>query len=186
MIRINLLPREAVRRRAFAPRVVILLLIGVIFALVSVSTLYLNARNARIRAAIKAVDTQIEALRPAVARVEALRKEIEIARRKEQILRRLEALRIPWAIVLAEMRTVMPQDVWLVQVSAADDGGLIFSGFGLTYESVARFMVNLEASPMFEGIDLTIGQKQKIGAREVVNFTVLGRLSEARKEAGVR
>ena len=186
MIRINLLPREAVRRRAFAPRVVILVLIGVVFALVSVSTLYLNARNARIRTAIASVDTQIEALREAVARVEVLRREIEVARRKEQLLRRLEALRIPWATVLAEMRTVMPQDVWLVQVSAADDGGLIFSGFGLTYESVARFMVNLEASPMFEGIDLTIGQKQKIAAREVVNFSVMGRLSEARKEVGVR
>ena len=80
----------------------------------------------------------------------------------------------------------MPRDVWLTSISAAQDGNLIFNGFGLTYTAVARFMVNLEDSRMFEGTDLVASQKQSIGTRPTVNFSVTSRLTSKRTEAGSR
>ena len=186
MIRINLLPRERVRAPAPAPlriggAVIALLLVAVVAA-----TLFLNARNAAVREEIAAINAEITELEPKVARVEELKRLIEVAERKEQMLKRLEAARIPWDQVLLELRVVIPRNVWLTSVSAAQDGNLVFNGFGLSYTDVARFMVNLESSRMFDGTDLTVSQRQLMGARQTVNFSVTSHLTSRRTEASTR
>ena len=186
MIRINLLPRERVRAPAPAPlrvggAVVVLLLLGAVAL-----TFYYNARNATVRKDNEALSAKIQELQPKVQHVEQLKRLIEAAQRKEQMLKRLEAARIPWDQVLLELRVVIPRDVWLTSVSAASDGNLVFNGFGLSYTSVARFMVNLESSPMFDGTDLTVSQKQQIGSRQTINFSVTSHLTSKRTEASTR
>lgn len=183
MIRINLLPREKAARRPVAPRLLAILVIGILLVGVAAATLFLNRRNAGVRAQVDSVNRQIDTLRPRVQQVEELRRAIEAARKKEQLLRRLEEARVPWDQVLAELRRVLPTDVWLTQVEAYATGEMVFNGYGLSYESVARFMTSLEGSDRFEAIDMLISQKQKISGREVVNFSVTGRLVSARKEA---
>ncbi|HEY3248949.1 MAG TPA: PilN domain-containing protein [bacterium] len=186
MIRINLLPREQVRRAGPAPRAVTLLAAAVVLAAMVASTLYFNGRNARVRDEIARTEAQITALTPEVERVEALRREIDTARRKQQLLQRLESARVPWDTVLEGVRTLMPKDVWLSQIAAGEDGSMNFIGYGLTYTAVAQFMVNLEDSPMFADVDLVLGQKQPVGGKQVVNFSIVGKLTLARKEAVLR
>jgi len=186
MIRINLLPREQLRRPGIPPRTLVLLLVGVVAAAAVLTTILFNARNARVRAEIARVEERIEVLKPQVARVEALRTEIEAARRKQQLLQRLESARVPWDTILEDVRTVMPKDVWLTQMAAGEDGSVNILGFGLTYTAVARFMVNLESSPLFSDIDMVVSQKQPFGGREVINFSLIGRLTVQRKEAVLR
>ena len=186
MIRINLLPRE----REGAPVAVPLRLGGLVVLLLLVAvaavTLWLNDRNKTVEEQIAAIEAEITDLEPKVARVEELKRLIEAAELKEQMLKRLEAARIPWDEVLLELRGVIPRDVWLTSVSLGGDGNLVFNGFGLSYTAVARFMVNLESSRMFEGTDLTVSQKQVIGARETINFSVTSRLTSKRTEASTR
>jgi len=186
MIRINLLPRERVRAPAPAPLRVGAVAVVLLLAAAVVATLALNARNTAVREEIAAINAEITELEPKVARVEELKRLIEIAERKEQMLKRLEAARIPWDQVLLELRVVIPRDVWLTSVSAAQDGNLVFNGFGLSYTDVARFMVNLESSQMFEGTDLVTSQRQPIGKRQTVNFSVTSLLTSKRTEASTR
>jgi len=186
MIKINLLPRERIRRPAMAPRLLVALAFVAVLGAVTLTTVYLNVRNARIQAEIDQVNARIEELRPQVAEVEALQRQINEARRKEQLLRELEGLRIPWEPVLNELRKVMPSDVWLIRIDAKSDGSLTFNGFGMSYEAVARFMVNLDNSTLFQDSDLTIGQKQAQAGRDVINFSVTARLTPMQKAATVR
>ncbi len=186
MIRINLLPRERARPAAPAPLRVLGLVAALLVVLAGVATIALNTRNDLVRAEIRDLDAKIAELQPKVAHVEQLKKLIQEAQRKEALLKRLESARIPWDDVLLELRVVMPRDVWLTQITAANDGSLVFNGFGLSYTSVARFMVNVEGSRMFEGTDLTTSQKQLIAARQVINFSVTSRLSAKRTEASTR
>lgn len=186
MIRINLLPSQRARRKAVAPRALAVLMVGVLAFVTVLSTLYLNARNSRVEADLARVNREIEALKPKVARVEELRRQIEVARRKEQLLRQLEAMRVDWDVVLEEVRTLMPRDVWLTQVELRDAGDLSFNGYAMTYEAVARFMVSLEGSEMFQNADMTVSQKQKIANRNVINFSVIVKLVNERKEAQIR
>src|SRR2546426_23459 len=83
--------------------------------------------------------------------------------------------------------TVAPRVlVWLIRIDARGDGNLTFNGFGMSYEAVARFMVNLDGSPLFQGADLTIGQKQNQAGHDVINFSVTASLTPRQKEVGVR
>jgi Tfp pilus assembly protein PilN len=186
MIRINLLPRERVRAPAPAPLriggvIVVLLIVAAV-----VATISLNARNAAVRQEIEDINARITELEPKVARVEELKRLIEVAERKEQMLKRLEAARIPWDQVLLELRVIIPRNVWLTSISAAQDGNLVFNGFGLSYTDVARFMVNVQDSALFEGTDLTTSQKQLIGSRQTINFSVTSHLTAKRTEASSR
>jgi Tfp pilus assembly protein PilN len=185
MIKINLLPKERVRRVAVAPRILVGLVAVVVLAGLVLFTLYLNLQNALLRGEIAQVNARIEELRPQVAEVEALQRQINEARRKEQLLRQIEAMRIPWDRVLNELRKIMPADVWLIRVDAKGDGTLTFNGFGVSYESVARFMVNLNASPVFQNADVTIAQKQDMGNRPVINFSVTAQLAPPGKAAAL-
>ena len=186
MIRINLLPRERVQRAPIAPRVLLVLVGAALMAVVTVVTLWLNARNAALRAEIARVNEQIRVLEPQVRRVEELRRAIEAARRKAELLRSLEASRVPWDVILEELRAVLPRDVWLTQIQANDDGALTFTGYGMSYTAVARFMVSLEGSQRFEGVDMIVSQRGTIGGSQVVSFALTGRFVRPAKEAGRR
>src|SRR3989441_9525526 len=106
-------------------------------------------------------------------------------RRKEQLLRQIQAMRIPWERVMNELRKILPTDVWLIHIEAKGDGTLTFNGFGLSYESVARFMVNLNGSPVFQNADVVIAQKQHIGKLAVINFSVTAQLAPPGKAAAL-
>lgn len=185
MIRINLLPRERARRRGVRPTTLVTVLIVVVVAGMVASTTYLNRRNAGVRAELDQVNAKIRVIQEQVQRVEELRRQIEAARRKEQLLKSLEASRVPWDRVLEELRTVMPQDIWLVQVELKDAGDLVFNGYGMSYEAVARFMVSLESSKLFNNVDMLISQKQTVAGREVVNFSLTSILTLEQKGARV-
>lgn len=185
MIKINLLPKERVRRVAVAPRI----LVGLVFVVVGTAlvlvTFALNLRNRGVRADIAQVTARIEELTPQVREVEALQRQIAEARRKEQLLKQLQSMRIPWERVMNELRKILPADVWLTRIDAKGDGGLNFEGFGLSYEAVARFMVNLNASSVFQNADFASGTKANIAGRPVIGFAVTAQLAP-QKVAEVR
>lgn len=186
MIRINLLSKERARRGPVVSRMVLVLIAGVVAVLMIGYYLALTAANINLQNQIADTNQQIETLRPQVAQIEALKRKIEATRRKAELLKALQASRVPWDVVLEEFRAIVPKDVWLTGMAAADDGGLSFDGFGLSYEAVARFMVNLDSSKVFKEVDLTVAQRQKIASAEPVNFQVTGRLRQERKEAGTQ
>lgn len=186
MIRINLLPRERARRRPVGPTTLVTVLVVVVIVGLVAYTISLSNRNAALRNEVRQINQKIEDLRPKLARVEELQRQIDAAQKKEQLLKNLEASRVPWDRVLEELRTVMPQDAWLVAVELKDAGDLVFNGYALSYEAVARFMVSLESSKLFKDIEMLISQKQAIAGREVVNFSLMGKLTPERKEARVR
>ena len=185
MIKINLLPRERVRRVAVAPRILVGLVAVVVIAGLVLVTIYLNVQNTLLRGEIAEVNARIEELRPQVAEVEALQRQINEARRKEQLLRQIEAMRIPWDRVMTELRKVMPTDVWLTRIEARGDGTLSFEGFGVTYESVARFMVSLNKSPVFINADFRTGHKANVANRDVISFAVTTQLAPPGKAAAL-
>jgi Tfp pilus assembly protein PilN len=94
-------------------------------------------------------------------------------------------MRIPWERVMNELRKVLPTDVWLIHIEAKGDGTLTFNGFGLSYESVARFMVSLNASPVFQNADVVIAQKQGLGKMVVINFSATVQLAPPGKAAAL-
>lgn len=183
MIRINLLPKVRVRRAVVSPRTVFIIGAVVLVVVLAALTLYLDTRNARVQRESERVQVEIDALRPQVARVLDLERRITALRDKQQLLARLETARVAWSTVLIELSQVIPQDVWITQLAAAQDGRVTINGRGFSYTALARFMVNLDSSPVFEEIDLTASDKGKIGTRDVVSFSLTARLTATSQAA---
>lgn len=186
MIRINLLSRDRARRGPVVSRTVLMLIAGAA-AVVMIAFYWIHtAANANLASQIADTNKQIEALRPQVVQVDQLKRRMEGTRKKAALLRSLEASRVPWNVVLEEFRAIIPKDVWVTNMGAGDDGALTFNGYGLSYEAVARFMVSIESSKVFNGVDLISAEKQLVSSTDTVSFQVTGRLRQDRKEAGSR
>ena len=175
MIRINLLPRAPRRRISGRPLIEVGLPLVVLVVLV-IWTLALNTSITNINTQIRQTDEQIKALEPEVARVRELEKRIEEAKRKEELLDQLLGLQLPASAILANVRVLVPRDVWLSTLSVPDTRSFTLEGFATSYVAVARLMDNLESARLFEGLDLSTAERDKIGNTEVVKYQVTGRL----------
>jgi Tfp pilus assembly protein PilN len=175
VIRINLLPRAPRRRISGRP----LIEIGIpLAALVIVVFLYITlAASVRGRQGqITQTEADIAQLQPEVQAVEDLKRRIEEAKKKEDLLAQLLATQLPASAILTNVRALIPRDVWLTTLSVPDTRSFTMEGFGLSYVAVARLMDNMESANIFAALDLSSAERDRIGATEVVKYSVTGRV----------
>lgn len=86
--------------------------------------------------------------------------------------------RLAWDRLLREFSLVLPDDVWLTQLSAQAPGGAAPAGFsisGKTYshDGVARLLARLAIVPQLSGVQLQHSSAQQSGTgRKVVEFQI--------------
>jgi Tfp pilus assembly protein PilN len=185
MITINLLAPGRRRRVGPTPGT-FLAVLGTALVIVALVawTLYLGVRADTLKREVADLNKQIEALRPAVAEVDALERTITRLQQRQALLQALLASQLPASDTLEALRVVMPREVWLVSATTSTTRGVLFDGYTFSYKSVARFMVALSDSARFRNIDLTSTQKEKLGEREVVKFQVIGELLTEHPKVG--
>ncbi len=175
MIRINLLPRAPRRRIAGRP----LLEIGVpLVALVVLVIWYyaLNGQVVRVRQDLATTEKEIAQLQPEIERVEQLKKQIEDARKKEELLAQLLATQLPASSILTNVRVLIPKDVWLTSLTVPDTRSFTMEGFALSYVAVARLLDNMETAGLFAEMDLSTAERDRIGTIDVVKYGISGHL----------
>lgn len=179
MIRINLLPKAPPRRISGRP----LFEIGiplVVLAVLVIWWLGLSARVEGLKREIQATDRAISELQPQVERVEELKRQIEAAKKKEDLLAQLLATQMPASSILTNLRVLIPKDVWITTLSIPDTSSFTLEGFAMSYAAVARLLENLESARLFEGLDLSVAERERIGTTDTVKYTVTGRLLRPR------
>jgi Tfp pilus assembly protein PilN len=176
-IRINLLAPERKVRRPPNVLAIGLLVLAVLVAALGAWTVSLQNRVARLRGEVATVQAAVERLRPQAAEVERLRARLAAVERREKLLQELFAGQIPAAEAVNELAAVIPQDSWITEFAV--QGGRTVQVAGTTTASnvsLARFMVNLENSTFFRNVDLSVSERQRIGDREVVRFSLTAEL----------
>jgi len=178
MITINLLAPG--RRRPVGPAPSTMLAFLATAAVVGVLimvTIFLGTRAGALHRQLNDVNKKMEALRPIAQEVDRLEQTLRRLQDRQAVLQALLSRQLPATDSLKALRTVIPQDVWLIDLATSGARGVVFDGYTFTYKSVARFMVALKESDRFRNIDLTSTQKEKIGERDVVKFQVTGELA---------
>lgn len=176
MIRINLLPQRRRRRRQFAPESGVVIVALLVIAGLVLAYLYGEVRNTRVKVETDQINRQIEALRPKVAEILALEKQIELLRARETLLKTLEAREIPWADILADLARRTPQDAWVSSASflPTQQTALSLMGNAFSYDAVGRFMTNLAGSRFYSDVDLSGATKTTAaGQRKVIAFSII-------------
>ncbi|MCX7780938.1 MAG: PilN domain-containing protein [Negativicutes bacterium] len=138
-IRINLLPPEA-RRQAWSTKRImaaVAILTIIVLAGLYMYNLYLSWNLERQLAAAR---NQYELLRPAREKMLAANSVEQQIAAKQNILVGLTRERRSWYAVLTHFGTVMPDKVWLTELSLVEKGALRLKGMAAAYPDIATFM----------------------------------------------
>jgi len=183
MIRINLLPvraekkRESLRQQLVLGVAALLLLfagIGVVHVMLSSDIADLQTRIVQRRA-------EISRLQGIIGEVKEFKKKKRELEEKIEVIAQLEARQRGPVRVLDELARIIPKDLWVEKLK--DSGGaLSLEGYAIDNQTIARFMTSMEASPWFRGVRLEVTKQVTRSGVDLKSFSL--KASVAYRKAG--
>jgi len=170
MIKINLLPVRAAKKREFGRQQLVLFVLILVLAAIGNSFVY-NRFQTELRSLDKQIATtraEIQQLEKTIGEVKSIKEDKKALEDKLKILDTLKKGRTGPVKVLDELATIIPQKVWVVDF-VEQGGGVTIVGQATTYEDLSTFSKKLKASTHFTNITIK-GARQK--ADGVVDWTI--------------
>ncbi len=174
-ITLNLVPPRLLRQRADQRRKR-QRLIAIAAAAVPVLLAYalLDIRIGVLRSQVARLDRQLATLRPVAAKAHRLEDELAGFRLREDALAQLTVASPRWSVILVQLRSLIPQDVWLTDLSVAN-GKLLVHGQALSEDAVSTVTARLEATVLI-GTSLQFMREDRVGTRRIFTFEIAGSL----------
>ena len=166
MIRINLLPVRAAKKREFGRQQLVLFVLLLVLAGIGNFFLY-NRFESELRSLDKQIATtksDIAQLEKTIGEVKSIKEDKKALEDKLRILDTLKKGRTGPVKVLDELATVIPQKVWILDFSE-QNGNVSIIGQASSYEDLSTFSKKLKGSTHFTNITIK-------GARQRADGTV--------------
>lgn len=171
MIKINLLPYRASKKRELGKQWIVL------FSLTLAGTLLGNffwmsetdKAVAALNARIKKTEEELATLNKIISEVKDIRQQKEAMTQKLDVLKKLRDGRTGPVRMLDELATVIPPNVWL-QSMKEGGGRITFEGGARSHEDVANFMKKLKSSNLFSAPELRTARAE--GDGNSVRFSI--------------
>jgi type IV pilus assembly protein PilN len=164
MIRINLLPvRAAQKKEALRGQLTILglSLAGTVLVCGGVYATMLMQISAE-QEAKAAKQAELQQLKKAIGEVDHFKKLQGELQEKLAILNKLKQGKTGPVRLLDALSTALPEKLWLTTFK--ENGGAVsIAGLGMSEETVATFMRNLEESPAFKNVELQVTEQTSQG-----------------------
>ncbi|MBS2026144.1 MAG: PilN domain-containing protein [Deltaproteobacteria bacterium] len=153
MIRINLLPVKAARKREFGKQQLILLGVAVAVALVANFLWWQSVDNelSRVQRQIDATRSDIAQLEKTIGEVKSITQEKKALEDKLKILDDLKQGRTGPVKVLDELSSIIPQKVVLEDFTE-QGGNVSMRGTAVTYDDLSTFSKKLKTSKHFTDV----------------------------------
>lgn len=182
MIRINLLPVRAARRKENVRRQVSVFFLCVFFfvAVLGYVAYHLNRTISNLNTEIVNAQTELTKLEAIVKRVNEIKKALNKLEAKMDIIAMLELNRSGPVRIMDSLTSLVVADrMWLTSLTEAG-GQMSLEGVAMDNKTIADFMTRIEKSPYFNVVDL-ISSKQIVMKKDKVKFkkfTITCRLSD--------
>lgn len=177
MIRINLLPFRAARRKENIRRQVSVFVLMIIFVMVTLVwyTMSVDKKIDRVKIEIANVKQQTTLYKEKADRVTEIKKKLEVLDRKLELVADLKSKRREPIILLDTLtQVVVPDRMWLTALKTDTlTGAVSLKGIAFDNKTVADFMVRLEQASLFSAVDLqklerisiAVGNSNQAGSR---------------------
>ncbi len=169
MIRINLLPFRAARKKENIRRQVSVFLLSLIF--VSSALMYyhirLNHQIGALNGQIKTTKKQLVRYEKISKAIDGIKHKLKILNDKLNIINQLQLNRKEPIHLLDKMTTaVIPKRMWFTSFGSRDQVVNI-KGIALDNKTVADFMIGLEKTDLFASVNLKTLQKHQLPGRKL-------------------
>ena len=180
MIRINLLPHRAEKRRARRQQFYVLLgMVSVLAALVvflgyTVISTYISAQEAKndfLKTEIVALDKQID-------QIKRLKEQTQALLARKQIIESLQRDRAEAVLLLSELAKQVPEGVYL-RALKQDGVRISLNGYAQSNARVSTLMRNIEASPWLERPQLIEIKAVTLDKRRINEFSMTAMVKRA-------
>lgn len=180
MIRINLLPVRAARKRENIRRQVSVFALCIVFTVSAMAYLavFMTGTISDLTAKIEAAQRDLKGYQTAANRVKKIKSELQKLREKTDIIAKLEENRTgPVQIMDALTSLVVAERMWLTSLTQAG-GKMDLAGVAMDNKTIADFMTRLENSPYFKVVDLISSKQIKLRKdKKFKQFTMTCQLS---------
>ena len=156
MIRINLLPFRAARRKENIKRQITVYFLSIVLAFVVMGYLFLNLSSTLSALAVQKDEKNREFAKYAVVvrKIKAIEKKVREIQTKLDVIRELEKNKTGPVFLLDEIAMAVPKNrLWLTSLKERR-GTLTLTGTAMDNDTVALFMDNLERSKHITSVDL--------------------------------
>lgn len=155
MIKINLLPVRAAKKKEATQRHLIFFGIGLVAVLLLCVVMFTATRKdvSTLRGKNNELQQEIDNLKLIIPEVEELEKTKQALEKKKEIIGQLRASKMGPVHMLDEIATRIPEKLWLKRLSQEGDT-VNLTGTAINNEVIATFMSNLEQSPYFQDVFL--------------------------------
>jgi len=174
MIRINLLPFRKARKKENVRQQVSVFVLVLIFLILGMSylALTLNRKIENLDSRIKTSTQQLSELTVLTKEIDEIKKKLDTIKKKTAVIKNLERNRKSSVVLLDTMTNmVIPGRMWFTSLSDISESVEI-NGLALDNKTVADFMIKLEGSKLFSGVNLKTLKQQAIKDVILKNFEI--------------
>jgi type IV pilus assembly protein PilN len=177
MIRINLLPVRAAKKKEAVQRHLALFAIGLVLVLGASLVMYKVKDNAL--AGVEQQNSRLEAeianLKKIIGEVEVYKEQEVLLEKKLEVIRTLKANKIGPVHMLDQLATRIPEKLWLSTLQESNKK-VTLKGVSINNEVIATFMSRMEESDYFAEVYLVSIQARPEGDLKLKEFTITSKL----------
>jgi type IV pilus assembly protein PilN len=180
MIKINLLPVRASRKKESAIQQIVMAGVVVVLIALIVTSLYAIKRVqvAATKDDIVTDNNKIIEIKKKIGKLEELKTLKEQVKKKLDVLSQLRKNKTGPARRLASLADLTPEQLWLTNYSESGQDVKI-SGIAFTEELIAQFMRALEASSDFMAVELVVSEQIEVAGTKLKKFDLAMKLESA-------
>jgi type IV pilus assembly protein PilN len=177
MIKINLLPVRAAKKKETAVQQITIFCASILLVLVIVGALYavklgqISSTNNDISAA----NNKISELKVRIGKLEALKTLKEQVKKKLDVLTQLRKNKTGPAQRLATLSDITPEQLWLTAYSESGES-IKISGIAYSEDLIAQFMRSIQASNDFANVELVVSEQKEVSGNKVKSFELTCKL----------
>ena len=180
MIKINLLPVRAAKKKESAIQQFTIAGTAVVLVLLVVTSLYFlkSVQITETKKDITLANDKINELKTKIGKLEALKTLKEQVKKKLDVLAQLRKNKTGPAQRLATLSDLTPDKLWLTNYSESTQDVKI-AGIATTEELIAQFMKSLEASSDYISVELVVSEQTEIAGTKLKKFELTMKLESA-------
>jgi len=180
MIRINLLPLRASRKKETVRQQVSILILSAGGVLLVGAFLYflLLGKISTATEQIANSENEIKELKAKIGAIDNIKKLQSDVKKKLDVLSQLRREKSGPASRFAALSDAVPQKLWLTKYAEGGGGGVSVSGFALSEDLIALFMRNLQTSGAFTNVELQVSEQSKVGDEMAKRFDIIFQLKK--------
>lgn len=180
MIKINLLPVRAAKKKETAVQQLVIMGISVLVVVALVGGAYLYKRNEikSTKQEIDAANAKINELKNKIGKLEEIKTLKEQVKKKLDVLNQLRKNKSGPAQRLSTLSDITPDQLWLTNYDEKGDAVSI-KGYASTEELISKFMVNINSSADYTAAELIVSEQKDQGGTKLKYFELSCKLKSS-------